>query len=68
MLQQNKWAEAVACFDKALALLRVKQEVEETYAMREAAAAQLSLLTSAPDIYEPVMERQRALMAGMQMG
>ena len=68
MLQQNKWAEAVACFDKALALLRVKQEVEETYAMREAAAAQLSLLTSAPEIYEPVMERQRALMAGMQMG
>jgi len=65
-LQQSEWAAAVSCFDDALALLRVKQEVEETYAMREAAAAQLALLTSAPEIYRPAMERQRAMMAGMQ--
>ena len=66
MLQQSEWEKAIRCFDDALALLRVKQEVEETYSMREAAAAQFALLSSAPEIYRPAMERQRMMMAGMQ--
>lgn len=66
MLQKSDWKAAVSAFDKALALLRVKQEVEETYAMREAASAQLALLASAPEIYQPAMEKQRAAMASMQ--
>lgn len=65
MLQKSEWAVAIESFDAALALLRVKQEVEETFAMREAAAAQQALLTAQPEIYKPAMERQRAAMANM---
>ena len=61
---------AVKSFDDAVALLRVKQELEETFSMREAAAAQLKLLKEQPEIYEPAMARQRAQaqqMAAMGM-
>jgi import receptor subunit TOM70 len=51
-------AGALAAFDDAVALIRVKQELEETFQMREAAAAQLALVTEQPEIYKPVLEKQ----------
>jgi len=42
---------AVSAYDKAVSLLRMKQELVDCYSMREAAAAQLSLLEAQPDIY-----------------
>jgi len=65
MLQKNDLAVAVAAFDDAVALLRVKQELEETFAMREAAAAQLTLVTEQPDVYLPALEKQRAQAKAM---
>lgn len=62
-LQNSDLRAAVAAFDDAVALLRVKQELEETFAMREAAAAQLSLLTENPAIYGPAMAKQREAAA-----
>lgn len=62
-LQNSDLRAAVAAFDDAVALLRVKQELEETFAMREAAAAQLSLLNEKPEIYGPAMARQREAAA-----
>ena len=59
MLQKNDLEGAVGAFDDAVALLRVKQELEETFSMREAAAAQLALLAQQPAVYEPAMARQR---------
>ena len=68
-LQNSDLRAAVSAFDDAVALLRVKQELEETYAMREAAAAQLSLLNENPTVYGPAMQKQReaAAMAAQQM-
>ena len=58
---------AVAAYDKAVCLLRMKQELVDCYSMREAAAAQLVLLEAQPDIYGPAMEQHRArTMAAMQ--
>jgi len=58
MLSIPDLAGALAAFDDAVALIRVKQELEETFAMREAAAAQLTLITEQPEIYKPVLEKQ----------
>ena len=58
-LQNSDLRAAVTAFDDAVGMLRVKQELEETYAMREAAAAQLSLLTENPTVYGPAMAKQR---------
>ena len=65
MLQNNDLSGAIGAFDDAVALLRVKQELDETFSMREAAVAQLTLLQSQPEIYEPAMARQRAQAAQM---
>lgn len=59
LLQQSNLGEAVDAYDKAVSLLRVKQELVECYSMREAAAAQLVLLREQRDVYEPAIERQR---------
>ena len=62
-LQNADLRAAVSAFDDAVALLRVKQELEETFAMREAAAAQLSLLNANPEVYGPAMAKQREAAA-----
>ena len=49
----------------AIALLRVPQELTECYAMREAVAAQLSLLEAQRDLYEPILEELRQMQAQM---
>ena len=70
-LQNNHLREAVEAFDCAIGLLRVKQELEETVSMREAAAAQVALLDAHPEIYQPALDRQRAqaqMMMQMQQG
>ena len=64
-LQNSDLRAAVAAFDEAIALLRVKTELEEACGMREAAAAQVKLLTENPKLYEPAMARQRAQAAAM---
>jgi len=64
-LHAQDQAAAVAAFDDALALLRVKQELVEACKMREIVAAQLSLLTQNPKLYQPALDRQR--MEAMQM-
>jgi len=68
-LQQLDFAGAVAAYDAAVALLRMKQELIDCYSMREATAAQLQLLTAQPEIYGPLMAEHRkraaAAMAGM---
>ena len=67
-LQNNDLRAAVAAFDDALALLRVRNELEEACTMREVAAAQLSLITENPSLYQPALEnqRQQAMMMAMQ--
>jgi len=69
-LQNNDLAAAVTAFDDALALLRVKQELEEACTMREAAAAQLALISENPSLYQPALDaqRQQAAAMAMQMG
>ena len=69
-LQNQDLAEAIAAFDDAMGLLRVKQELEEACTMREAAAAQLALLTENPALYQPCIDaqRQQAMMMAQQMG
>eukprot|EP00966_Prymnesium_polylepis_P203131 4705899-Prymnesium_polylepis.1 len=42
------------------------RELTECFAMREAVAAQLQLLTAQPALYEPVMEEIRQMQAQMQ--
>jgi len=59
MLQISDLGAAVVSFDDAVALIRVKQELEETFAMREASAAQLTLLNEQPEIFKPVIEKQQ---------
>ena len=65
-IQNKDLAAAIKSYDAAINLLRVPQELTECYAMREAVAAQQSLLSSQPEIYEPVMEEIRQLQAQMQ--
>ena len=60
-LQNSDLRAAVAAFDDAVALLRVKQELEETFAMRRRRSA--SLLTENPAIYGPAMAKQREAAA-----
>jgi hypothetical protein len=43
------------------------QELEEAHTLREAAAAQLALLTENPKLYEPAVEQQRQMAAQMMM-
>ena len=59
-LQNSDLSAAVAAFDDALSLLRVKQELEEAFTMREAAGAQLALLAENPTLYQPAIDNQRA--------
>jgi len=66
-LQAQQLQESVAAFDDAVALLRVKRELEEAHTMREAAAAQLALLTENPKVYQPAVEQQRQMAAQMMM-
>lgn len=68
-LQANELEKAVSAFDEATSMLRVKQELEEAFTMREAAAAQLSLLADQPKLYQPAIEvqRQQAAMMAAQM-
>lgn len=66
-LQSQQLEEAVAAFDDATALLRVKTELEEAFTMREAAAAQLALISSNPKLYKPAIEQQRQQAAAMAM-
>ena len=58
-LQKNDLEAAVASYDRAVGLLRMKQELIDCFSMREAAAAQLALLREQPDIFGPVMEDNR---------
>jgi import receptor subunit TOM70 len=69
-LQQFDLVGAVAAYDSAVALLRMKQELVDCYSMREATAAQLQLITAQPEIYEPLMaeHRKRAAAAMAAMG
>ena len=67
LLQKADLKNAVDAFDSAISLLRVKQELEETCAMREATAAQLTLISEQNEIYAPILERHRAAQAA-QMG
>jgi hypothetical protein len=73
-LQKNDLEAAVASYDRAVGLLRMKQELIDCFSMREAAAAQLALVREQPDIFGPVMEDNRkraqaaAAAAGMQFG
>ena len=59
--------EHVRRLDDAVALLRVKQELEETFAMREATAAQLRLRQGDPALYEPAFAKQRAQAAALTL-
>jgi len=65
-IQDKALQAAVDSYDKAIELLRVPQELTECFAMREAVAAQLQLLTAQPALYEPVMEEIRQMQAQMQ--
>jgi len=69
-LQKNDLESAVASYDRAVGLLRMKQELIDCYSMREAAAAQLALLREQPALFGPVMEenRKRAAAAAAAAG
>jgi len=58
-LQKNDLEAAVASYDLAVGLLRMKQELIDCFSMREAAAAQLALLRDQPEVFGPVMEENR---------
>jgi len=65
-LQQDKLQEAVEAYDKAIGMMRVKQELIECLSMREGAAAQLALLSEQREVYGPAIERQKARAMQMQ--
>lgn len=69
-LQKNDLESAVASYDLAVGLLRMKQELIDCFSMREAAAAQLVLLREQPEVFGPVMEenRKRAAQASAAAG
>jgi len=69
-LQKNDLEAAVASYDLAVGLLRMKQELIDCFSMREAAAAQLALLRQQPEVFGPVMEdnRKRAAAAAAAAG
>jgi len=58
MLQKKDLTVAVAAFDSAISLLRDELELEETFAMREAASVQLALITEQPGVFLPALARQ----------
>ena len=62
---KNDLESAVASYDRALGLLRMKQELIDCFSMREAAAAQLALLREQPAVFGPVMEARARAGFGM---
>ena len=67
-LQQFDLQAAVDCYDRAVALLRMKQELVDCFSMREATYAQLQLTQALPHIFKPAMEKHRQRVAEMAAG
>jgi len=65
-IQDKDLQAAIDSYDAAIQLLRVPQELMECCAMRESVYAQLTLLRTQGEIFEPVMEEVRQMQAQMQ--
>jgi len=67
-LQKMDLKAAVESYDRAVALLRMKQELVDCFSMREATATQVKLLEAQPHIYGPAMQQHRERFAEMAAG
>jgi Tfp pilus assembly protein PilF len=66
-LTQNRVEEAIEIYNRAIEFARTEQELCAGFCCREAAAAQLNIKESYPEIYSRLIAAQMAMMRQQQM-